>query len=190
MVTRTGLPNCYRIVLRYGYAEHAITSKLGGIVYEELRKYITTELLPDGRSVAVEPPVVAETLVAEPEAVADGVEHTGQPEKEGGDSASQTSNVADPRIAQENMRHVVGTPAPITNTERDRRLNALDTAFAEQVLYVFGKEELQLPPTGYSIIQRVFLGAFLFMRDSTNEKVTSLRIPMDKVVEVGFIREL
>jgi KUP system potassium uptake protein len=58
------------------------------------------------------------------------------------------------------------------------------------VLYIFGKEELQLPPVGYNIIQRVFLGAFLWMRDSTNEKVTSLRIPIDKVVEVGFIREL
>jgi KUP system potassium uptake protein len=190
VVTRTGLPNCYRIVIRYGYAEQAITSKLGGIVYEELRNYITTELLPDGRSSALEPPIVAEGLVTEPEAVRAGNESTNMPTKQAGETSSSNSNAAESSIAQDNIKHVVGTPAPITNTERDRRLSALDAAFGQQVLYIFGKEELQIPPAGYNIFQRTFLSAFLLMRNSTNEKVTSLRIPMDKLVEVGFIREL
>jgi len=84
----------------------------------------------------------------------------------------------------------MGNPAPVSNIERDRRLNALDTAFAQQVLYIFGKEELQIPSAGYNIFKRLFLSGFLLMRNSTNEKVTSLKIPMDKLVEVGFIHEL
>jgi KUP system potassium uptake protein len=187
-VTRTGLPNCYRIVVRYGYAEHAITTKLGGIVYDELRKYILTELLPDGRSTAVEPPKAVESVLGE------GVAMTAEPAdlstKSGGETPSSNSNAVESSIAQENIKHVVGTPVPVSNTERDRRVQALDTAFAEQVLYIFGKEELQIPSGGYNIFKRFFLSAFLLMRNSTNEKVTSLKIPMDKLVEVGFIREL
>jgi KUP system potassium uptake protein len=188
VITRTGLPNLYRIVVRYGYAEQAITTKLGGIVYAELRKYILTELLPDGRSSAVEPPAAAEKAAAEPEAVGTS-ESTHPPAKEGPETSSSQSNAVGSRVAQENTKHVVGTPSPISGSERDRRVKALDAAFAEQVLYIFGKEELLIPSTGYNIFQRLFLSAFLLMRNSTNEKVTSLKIPMDKLVEVGFIRE-
>jgi len=157
-------------------------------VYDELRKYILTELLPDGRSSAVEPPKAAESVLAEGAAVT--AEPTNLPAKPGGETSSSNSNAVESSIAQENIKHVVGTPLPVSNTERDRRVRALDTAFAEQVLYIFGKEELQIPSASYNIFQRFFLSGFLLMRNSTNEKVTSLKIPMDKLVEVGFIREL
>lgn len=173
--------------MRYGYAEHAITTKLGGIVYAELRKYIMTELLPDGRSTAIEPPMAAQSVVAEPEAIGATEDLAA---KKGGETPSSNSNPVESGIAQESIKHVVGTPLPISDTERERRLTALDTAFAQQVLYIFGKEELQIPSTGYNIFQKIFLSGFLLMRNSTNEKVTSLKIPMDKLVEVGFIREL
>lgn len=32
--------------------------------------------------------------------------------------------------------------------------------------------------------------AFLWMRESTMEKVTSMKVSMDKLVECGFIREI
>src|ERR1700761_9050842 len=52
-ITRTGLPNCYRMVIRYGYAEQVLSKELGKTVYTELRNYVITELLPDGRSSAI-----------------------------------------------------------------------------------------------------------------------------------------
>lgn len=156
-------------------------------MYEELRKYILTELLPDGRSSVLEPPKAAESVLADPSAVtAEPADTLAKQE----DKPLPKSDTVEARIATENTKHVVGTPAPISSTERDRRLKALDTAFGQQVLYIFGKEELQIPSTGHNIFKKFFLSGFLLMRNSTNEKVTSLKIPMDKLVEVGFIREL
>jgi len=131
--------------------------------------------------------MAARGIVAEPEAI--GATEDLAAKKEG-ETPSSNSNPVESGIAQENIKHVVGAPLPISNTERERRIAALDTAFAQQVLYIFGKEELQIPSTGYNIFQKLFLSGFLLMRNSTNEKVTSLKIPMDKLVEVGFIREL
>lgn len=42
-VTRTSIPNCYRLVIRHGYTDVVITSDLGTLVYEQLRKFAINE---------------------------------------------------------------------------------------------------------------------------------------------------
>jgi len=191
-ITRTGLPNCYRVLVRYGYAETIMSKELGKAVYNELKEYITKELLPDGRSSAL---INTELR---------------------GRKVYTRKNYSDEKLAQQTLAEAKrgNISAPITNKEtaaglenssvvpnqamtgdviapndRDRRLQALEDAYKSQVLYIVGKTELQVPKSR-NYFKRMFLQAFLFLRDITNEKSTSLKIPMDKMVEVGFIREL
>jgi KUP system potassium uptake protein len=41
-VTRTSLPNCYRIMIRHGYNDIVVTEQLGEVVYSQLRHYLQT----------------------------------------------------------------------------------------------------------------------------------------------------
>ena len=41
-ITRTSLPNCYRVLVRLGYNDTIITEGLGEVVYTEVRKHILT----------------------------------------------------------------------------------------------------------------------------------------------------
>ncbi|GME42182.1 Potassium transporter [Neofusicoccum parvum] len=70
------------------------------------------------------------------------------------------------------------------------RLAALDAAFATQVVYVVGKEQLRLLRESNGVAKRVVLAVFLWFRDNTRAKVAKMNIPVDKLVEVGFVREI
>ena len=63
---------------------------------------------------------------------------------------------------------------------------AADAAAAEAVT---GKEQMKITE-GTNIVRRVFLNIFLFIRDNTRTKIASLDIPMDKVIEVGFVKDI
>lgn len=69
-------------------------------------------------------------------------------------------------------------------------LSALDTAYAEQVVYVVGKEQMRIQPRGGAagFLRRVALGAFLWLRGNTGSRVASLNVEVEKLVEVGFVK--
>lgn len=69
------------------------------------------------------------------------------------------------------------------------RLSALDVANQAQVVYIVGKEQLRLLSHN-NIAKRFVLGIFLWVRDNTRAKVASMRIPIEKLVEVGFVKEI
>lgn len=73
-----------------------------------------------------------------------------------------------------------------------RRLAALDAAYATQVVYVVGKEELRLkgPGSYWDWWRQGVLSVFLWLRANTRAKVAKMMVPVDKLVEVGFVREL
>lgn len=71
-----------------------------------------------------------------------------------------------------------------------RRLAALDKAFATQVVYVVGKEQLRLLTYKNGNMKRILLSVFLWLRENTRTKVSKMNIPVDKLVEVGFVREI
>lgn len=75
------------------------------------------------------------------------------------------------------------------NARLQRRLSALDTAMETQVVYIVGKEQLRLLAHN-SIAKRFVLGIFLWVRDNTRAKVASMCIPVEKLVEVGFVKEI
>jgi KUP system potassium uptake protein len=196
-ITRTGLPNCYRVVIRYGYAEEGMSKELGKLVYTHLRNYIVTELLPDGRSSAIIHPSqdinprVENTLLhrggSKSGSKEEGVNNIEKQVEKAADSSGSTTSATVPTTTDDSG-HSIKPPAVDMN-ERDRRLHALDEAYNQQVLYIIGKAELQIPQK-MNIFKRVFMSAFLYLRDLTNEKASNWRLPHDKLVEVGFIREL
>lgn len=92
------------------------------------------------------------------------------------------------------------TPASgVERSERDNvssrssttssRLEALERAYRHKVLYITGKEQMKIN-VGTNFVRRLFLKVFLFIRDNTRTKIASLDIPMDKVIEVGFVKEI
>ncbi|GJC83333.1 potassium transporter 5 [Colletotrichum liriopes] len=76
---------------------------------------------------------------------------------------------------------------------RDERLAAelakLDRAYAHKVLYIVGKGQMHIR-TGTGIVRRLTLGTFLWIRDNTRAKIANLRLAMERVVEVGFVKEI
>lgn len=68
-------------------------------------------------------------------------------------------------------------------------LSTLHAAYTRQTVYVVGKEQLRVRTSSTSWLRRLLLTAFLFMRDSTRSKVQALDVEVDKLVEVGFVKE-
>jgi KUP system potassium uptake protein len=58
-----------------------------------------------------------------------------------------------------------------------------------KVLYIIGKEEMKIR-TGASYVRKVLLRLFLWIRDNTRNKMANLRVPTDKVIEMGFLKEI
>ncbi|KAJ5374138.1 potassium transporter [Penicillium concentricum] len=69
------------------------------------------------------------------------------------------------------------------------KLDALDRAWNSQVIYIVGKEQLKVPAES-NILRRLFLWAFLWMRDASRTKVQHLNVETDRVVEVGFVKKM
>ncbi|KAJ9154879.1 Potassium transporter 5 [Pleurostoma richardsiae] len=124
VVTRTaGVPNCYGVVMRHGYADDVIR------------------------------PGMARDLVAQVEL------------------------------------------AVSRSADRDE-LEALREAHGSQIVYVLGKETMRvktLPGQRFrpvAMARRVLLQTFLWIRENTRTKLADLDIDVDKMVEVGFLKEI
>ncbi|CEJ58653.1 hypothetical protein PMG11_07303 [Penicillium brasilianum] len=76
--------------------------------------------------------------------------------------------------------------SPESDTER---LSKLHRAWKSQVIYIVGKEQLKIPAKT-NFLRRGFLWAFLWMRDASRTKVQHLNVETDRVVEVGFVKEI
>jgi len=88
---------------------------------------------------------------------------------------------------------VIDGERSMSSNEEDRkarRLAALDEAYAAQTVYIVGKEQLRLLKERNNILKRGLLRIFIWIRENTRAKVASMRIPIDKLVEVGFVKEI
>jgi KUP system potassium uptake protein len=68
-------------------------------------------------------------------------------------------------------------------------LARLDRAFAAKILYVVGKGQMRVQ-SGAPWSRRAVLSVFLWIRDNTRAKIANLRLAMDRVVEVGFVKDI
>lgn len=149
-VSRLAIPNCYRLVVRYGYNDVIITPNLANIIVEQIRRYLISGEAAEKDSAG---------------AVRDesSCNHTSE-------NHSANSHESD-----------IGLP--------NRRLIKLEEAYAHKVLYIIGKEQMKVK-TDASIARKFLLHVFLWIRDNTRNKMANLRVPTDKVIEVGFLKEI
>ncbi|KAI9835296.1 MAG: hypothetical protein M1819_002440 [Sarea resinae] len=139
-VTRTSIDNCYRLIIRHGYADYVVDSQLSYVVYNELKRFLVhdTVAMHDRESAKKNPPGL------EPSEV-------------------------DAMVAAE--------------------IETLERAYQTHCVYLVGKEHLKVLE-GTNKAKRLILEIFLWIRENTATKVASMKIPIDQLVEVGFIKEL
>lgn len=70
-----------------------------------------------------------------------------------------------------------------------RERDSLDAAYEKQVIYILGKEQLRLT-TKTILPRRMALNAFIWMRENTRTKQEEFNVPIDQLVEVGYIKEI
>lgn len=65
----------------------------------------------------------------------------------------------------------------------------LENAYGPKLVFIMGKENMKIKREA-NIFRKALLSIFLFLRDNTREKMANLKVPNDKIVEVGFLKEL
>ncbi|KAG4443691.1 hypothetical protein IFR05_000780 [Cadophora sp. M221] len=106
-----------------------------------------------------------------------------------------------PSTSIQTTQEVTFTPLP-RDDEKRREMRSLATeetiamdlaklqhAFDRQVLYIIGKEQMRVK-NGTGLWRKAMLHAFLWLRDNTRTKIANLRVQPDRVIEVGFVKEV
>ncbi|KAI9763938.1 MAG: hypothetical protein M1840_008972 [Geoglossum simile] len=97
-----------------------------------------------------------------------------------------------------NTKSPSASAPPSSNSHPPSESSILDEAFRSQVVYIVGKEQLKIAPPplgdGYfavgGLLRRLSLNAFIWIRELTRSKVQEMNVPVDLLVEVGFIKEM
>ncbi|KAN0122207.1 potassium transporter [Hyaloscypha variabilis] len=162
-VTRVAIPNCYRLVVRHGYMDEVITPDLASLVCEQVRNYI-----------------VCQGAALKTKSKEDDSSTTGAQSREISFTPLPRENkgYSDPEKRSQTTEHSIAMD-----------LAKLQEAFDRQVLYIIGKEQMKIK-SGTGIWRRVLLSAFLWLRDNTRTKVANLRVQPDRVIEMGFVKEV
>ncbi|KAI8635453.1 potassium transporter [Xylariaceae sp. FL1651] len=183
------IPGCYRLVVRHGFMDEVITPDLAGLIYEQVRKFIvhqagttdSAEKLEDETLEAGNTGLDSEGSENPPSVKAT---ETGVSQESGNDP-SDTASSEDTEKGKQRQ----DGPAELADQKTREELARLDRSFATKVLYVVGKEQMKIK-RGTSLIRQIILETFLFIRDNTRAKIANLRLAMDRVVEVGFVKEI
>ncbi|KAI9890815.1 MAG: hypothetical protein M1814_003599 [Vezdaea aestivalis] len=90
----------------------------------------------------------------------------------------------------------VNAPAESSETSSGKNSNvpldemqSLVNAFDTQIVYVVGKEQMRIRPA-HNFFKRTVLNVFLWIRENSRGKVAAMKIPYDRLVEVGFVKEI
>jgi KUP system potassium uptake protein len=163
--TRVPMKNCYRIIIRHGYNDQIVTNDLGILLYEQLRDFVIREGV--------------NASISERKVILDG--DVDEKYDSSGDLAEAKTQIF---VTEANTGR-----GSFEQREVYKRLADLQKAFDNQVVYVVGKEQLRFKKKT-SWPRRIILSAFLWVRDNTRTKVQALNIAVDKLVEVGFVKEV
>jgi KUP system potassium uptake protein len=167
-VSRLAIPNCYRLIVRHGYMDAVITPDLASLVCEQVRDFI---IRSGAQKKSAIPPATEDRDVT----------------------------FVPPPQAEENEKAVIAqSPESASDTEKKHEvadetiladLSKLQAAYDHKVLYIIGKEEMRIK-SGTKVWRNILLKAFLWLRDNTRTKIAALGVPTDKIIEVGFVKEV
>jgi KUP system potassium uptake protein len=168
------IPGCYRLVVRHGFMDEVVSPDLGALIYEQVRRFLMRQ--------------AAEKSVSTQNATSGGGNSETNPPDSLGEV--QTSEA----IAEaENSSPDTTTKLDKATRLHDERIAAelarLDQAYSRKILYVVGKGQMKIRGST-AIWRRISLGIFLWIRDNTRAKIANLRLAMDRVVEVGFVKDI
>ena len=201
-VTRMGdIPNCYRLVVRHGFMDEVITPDLAGLIFEQVRdflirkgenvariqaedddeKFANTSNTSNDSNLAAEVPLPLSPVASPTEESATKGNSTGI------DSATTpTTESEKPTLTFRNgITQVPSNSDSISNSP----LATLQRAFDTQTLYIIGKESLKIRAET-NFFKKLVLRLFIFIRENTRTKVANLRVPIEKVIEVGFVKDM
>ncbi|EGO52014.1 hypothetical protein NEUTE1DRAFT_149642 [Neurospora tetrasperma FGSC 2508] len=166
----TAVPGCYRLVIKHGFMDQVISPDLAALIYEQIRRFVVRQATERMR--ALEKLRTGEDTDCEGEQEAAKGETSHRTESSG---ASGPDGVL--------------LPVELRDEEAAAELARLDRAYASKILYVVGKEQMRIK-TGAPIARRFMLSVFLWIRDNTRAKIANLQLAMDRLVEVGFVKEI
>ncbi|KAI1799447.1 potassium transporter [Daldinia bambusicola] len=164
----SAIPGCYRLVVRRGFMDEVITPDLAALIYEQVRNYVIGQASGNNNTA---PTAAAEVTESET------LDET---------TASSSGRDLSQNDPNGRNREVIA----LADEEIKEELGRLDRAFATKVMYVVGKEQMRIKDHPASFIRRIILTTFLWIRDNTRAKIANLRLAMDRVVEVGFVKEI
>jgi KUP system potassium uptake protein len=175
-VSRLAVPNCYRLVVRHGYMDEVVTPDLASLVFEKVRNHIVTRALDrEGERQSV------------PTATGTDLGKTADLSKINAKLSVTEKDESLPSSSDPSARQA---PTPtLSNSSTTARLTCLERAFNHEVLYIMGKEQMKVK-SGTGIVRKMLLHAFLFIRENTRTKIASLDVDRDRVIEVGFVKDV
>jgi KUP system potassium uptake protein len=153
-VSRLAIPNCYRLVVRYGYNDEVVTQDLASVVYAQIRQYKLDEVNGKEKVEACTP------------ATTNG-------------AGTETNRTTEDK----------STALSATHEADDYELAKIDAAFAHKVIFIIGKEQMKIK-TRTNFFRKGLLSVFLWIRENTRNKMANLNVPADRVVEVGFLKQI
>jgi KUP system potassium uptake protein len=98
-------------------------------------------------------------------------------------------NVPETIPAEEAQGSQSSTLSRISHGATESALDRLDRAYAHNVVYIMGKEQMKIKPKT-NLLRRFVLWIFLWVRENTRGKMSALALPVDRVIEVGFLKEI
>lgn len=179
-----GLTNVYRLVIRHGYNDHDVMNpNLAEEVVRVVKGEVIREGLVGGREVDINEEEEEVAVVAKDgeDDDDDDTHDTISPVVHPGHNSTTTTTTTRKRITRT-------SPKP-TTISTSHRLSALEAASSAQTLYLVGKQQMRISAS-YNIFKKIILGVFLWVRENSRSKMEKLNVPMERLVEVGFVGEI
>lgn len=185
-VSRLAIPHCYRLVVRHGYMDEVITPDLASLIYEKVREHIVMRALDREGEKAALSTATAAAVDSNVVQVPGNLERLNNVSKVSEKSAVTNTTESAGDVVEDEAAQ---SHSPSRSSTTSARLETLERAYNHEVLYIIGKEQMKVK-TGTYLVRKFFLNAFLFIRENTRAKIASLDVPMDKVIEVGFVKDV
>lgn len=78
-----------------------------------------------------------------------------------------------------------GVALEVPNAE----LEKLERSCSYGVLYILGKDQMSIKE-GTNYARKTLLWLFLWLRENKRNKMATLRVPVDRVTEAGFLKDI
>ena len=173
-VSRLAIRNGYRLIVRHGYNDEVITPDLASLIKEQIHHFIRRSI-----------PLHQHPDPHQPNG------HAAPEPTDASDDAQSPVPETQPNTHDHHELHkrALSAASNWNGDDLPAQLAKLDEAYGHQVLYIIGKEQMKLS-AGTGLVRKMLLRAFLWIRDNTRTKIANLRVPMDRVFEVGFVKDI